>query len=372
MTKKEINEIKKLYKPEKSSVIRICGCYVDAEKTKVSTFKDAFMSLPEEETFKYYEIFKKTLSGTLGKNLLNMEFPIDEEMPGGKQSFLMQLRESELGDSALLNNFYDKVIENYQHDGNYLILLIYDTYDIPFRGTDGFTMEDASEEVYKYILCSICPVDLDKPGLSYTAEKKTFINKIRDWMVKMPESGFVFPAFNDRSTDIHNILYYSKSAEKIHEDFIDSVLGCGEPLTAGEQKESFKALVEESLDGSQDIDVVKNVYENLNNKLSENKDNPTPVILDKAEIKTILGASGVSYEKMNAFDENFEHEFGEKDEVYASNIANTRSFDLKMPDVTVKVNPERMDLVETKEVDGRRCIVIEINDELTINGIKVR
>ncbi len=372
MIKKEIAEIKKQFTPDRCSIIRICGCYVDGERNKVSTFKEAFLSLPEEETFKYFEIFRKTLSGSLGKNLLNMEFPIEAEEEGGTQNFLMKLRDSALTDDSLLDEFYNKIIENYYHSGSYLILLIYDNYDIPGRTSDGLEMDDASDEVYKYMLCSVCPVDLEKPGLTYDANKETFVNKIRNWLVGAPGLGFIFPAFNDRSTDIHNVLYYTKSAEEIHEDFIDSILGCKEPLTAGSQKDSFHALIEETLEDSCDLETVKNIHEKLNEIIDENKDEPAPVILDKAEIKTLFGASGVSAEKMEKFDEKFDDELGEKSEVYASNIAALRSFDIKTPDVVVKVNPERMDLVETREIDGKKCLVIEINDDVTVNGINIK
>ncbi len=371
MNKKEISEIKKLYKPDKNSVVRICGCYVDGEKNKLSSFKEAFLSLPEEEIFKYFEIFKKSLSGSIGKNLINMEFPTNEEREGGTQNFLYKLYKSELKENDLLNEFYDKVIANYHHDGNYLILVIYDEYDIPFKGTDGVTMEDASSEVYKYILCSLCPVDLDKPGLSYASNEKMFKNKIRNWMVQMPKTAFLFPAFNYRTTDIHNILYYSKKSEELNDDFIESVLGCREPLTAKSQKENFQAFIEETLEETCDMEAVKNIRENINRRLSETEESAA-LTLDKADIKTILGESGVSAEKMKEFDNNFDECFGDTCKLHASNVVNERSFEIKTPSVTIKVDPERTDLVKTREIDGRKYIVVEINDNVLVDGIKVK
>lgn len=211
MIKQEINEIKRLYTPSNCSITRICGCYVDGEKNKKTEFREAFLSLPEEEIFKYFELLRKTLSGSPGKNLLDLEFPLASEEEGGTQEFLLRLRESRLKDDALLEEFYDKVISSYEYVGNYLILLIHDAYDVPGKTSDGLTMDDASDTVYEYILCSICPVNLSKPGLSYDATANEFHNRVRDWIVEMPEAGFLFPAFNDRASDIHSVLYYSKN-----------------------------------------------------------------------------------------------------------------------------------------------------------------
>lgn len=215
MTKQEINEIKKLFTAKNCSITRICGCYVDGEKNKKTELNQAFLALPEEEMFKYFEILRKSLSGSIGKNLLNLDFPTDSEIDGGTQEFLLRLRDSRLKDDALLEQFYNRIIESYEYVGNYLILLIHDAYDVPGRTKDGIEMDDASDEVYEYILACICPVDLSKTGLSYNAAENTFQNRIRDWVVGMPDAAFLFPAFNDRSTDLHSTLYYSNMVRSV-------------------------------------------------------------------------------------------------------------------------------------------------------------
>ncbi|MDE6976161.1 MAG: DUF4317 domain-containing protein, partial [Lachnospiraceae bacterium] len=238
MIKQEINEIKRLFTPNSCSITRICGCYVDGEKNKKTEFKEAFLSLPEEEIFKYFELLRKALSGSVGKNLLNLGFPTDSETDGGTQEFLFRLRESKLKDEALLEEFYDRIIASYEFVGNYLILLIHDAYDVPGKTTDGLTMEDASDTVFEYILCCICPVVLSKPGLSYDAEINEFHNRMRDWVVNMPETGFLFPAFNDRASDIPSVIYYSKNPDELHSEFVEGILGCALSLSAGVQKEA--------------------------------------------------------------------------------------------------------------------------------------
>ena len=371
MIKQEINEIKRLYTPSACSITRICGCYVDGEKNKKTEFKEAFLSLPEEEIFKYFELLRKTLSGSLGRNMLNLEFPLASEESGGTQEFLSRLRESKLKDDALLEEFYDRVISHYEYVGNYLILLIHDAYDVPGKTTDGLTMEDASDTVYEYILCCICPVNLSKPGLSYDAPSNEFHNRIRDWVVEVPDTGFLFPSFNNRSADVHGTLYYSKNTEELHPEFVDGILGCALPLSAGTQKETFQALITETLGEDAHYDVVKSIHENLTEMIEEHKEIPEPLMLDKQQVKNLFEKSGVREERLINFDSLYDEAAGEDTALFVDNVANRRTFEVKTPDVVIKVNPERADLVNTILMNGKRCLVIEINDQVEVNGINI-
>lgn len=371
MIKQEINELKRLYTPSNCSITRICGCYVDGEKNKKTEFKEAFLSLPEEEIFKYFELLRKTLSGSLGKNLLNLDFPLSSEQEGGTQAALLALRDSKLKDDALIEEFYDRVINTYEYVGNYLILLIHDAYDVPGKTTDGLTMDDASDTVFEYIMCCICPVNLSKPGLSYDNINNEFHNRIRDWVVEMPETGFLFPSFNDRATDIHSTLFYSKNPEEAHSEFVENILGCTMPLSAGTQKEAFQALIEETLGDEVEYEVVKNIHENLTEMIEEHKEIPEPLTLDKHQVKSLFEKSGVKEEKLTDFDKLYDAAAGEDTSLFVNNVANVRTFEVKTPDVVVKVNPERADLVNTLQIDGKRCLVIEINDHVEVNGITI-
>lgn len=372
MNKKEISEIKKQFTPANCAITRIRGCYVDGEKNKKAEIKEAFLSLSEEEMFKYFEIFRKTLSGTLGKNLLNMEFPLEQESEGGTQNFLLKLRQSKLQDDTLAEAFFDKIIENYDYAENYYIILIHAVYDIPGKSTDGQEMFDASDEIYDHLLCSICPVNLSKAGLCYNAETNNIEDRIRDWIVEMPDLGFLFPVFNDRSTDIHGVLYYTKNAEQLRSTFVDEILGCTTPLSAGGQRDSFNALVEETLGDDCAYDTVINIHEKLNELVEAQKELPDPVVLTKSEVKRLFEDCGVEEKKLESFDEQYEIAAGEKSSLVASNITNTRRVEIKTPDVVIHVNPERADLVETREIDGRRCLIIPMEDNVEVNGIHVR
>ena len=372
MNKKEILEIRKQYTHERCSISRICTCYVDGEKNIKTTMKEAFLSLPEEETFKYFNIFKQTLSGTLGKNLLNLEFPLDAENPGGPQEFLLKLRDSRLQDDALLEEFYNKIIETWYFPENYYIILIHVAYDIPGKSSDGSEMFDASDEVYEYLLCSLCPVKLSKPGLFYNTEHNQIENRIRDWVVEPPVKGFLFPAFNDRSSDIHGMLYFSKQAEELQPDFMESMFGCPLPLTAKSQKESFNTLISDTLGEEADYEMVKTIHEHLTEMVEETKDSPDPLVLTRPDVKRLFELSGVPEEKMESFDRAYEAAAGEDTPLLASNIASGRSFSIETPDIVIKVNPERTDLIETRIIDGKECLVITVNDHIEVNGINVR
>ena len=429
MTKQDISEIKKLFTPRNCSITRICGCYVDGDKNKKAELKQAFLALPEEEMFKYFEILRKVLSGTLGKNLLTLDFPLALEMagmtapekgsskispdaaaeggplsdtsesdgslpdtaesgsilphaalpdaagpdaPSNTHEFLMRLKDSKLKDEALLEEYYDRIIENYEYVGNYLILIVHDVYDVPGRTTDGIDMDDASDEIYEYILSCICPVELSKPGLSYDAEENTFHNRNRDWVVSLPETGFLFPAFNDRGTDIHSVLYYSKNPEELREAFVEQLLGCPLPMSAESQKETFQSLIEDTLGEDCGIEMVKNIHDRFTELAEEHKEAPEPVVLDKNEVKTILADSGVANEKLSEFDRHYDETAGENASLLMSNVMNTRSFEVKTPDVVIKVSPDRTDLIETRTIDGRECLVIALDGSILVNGIAVR
>lgn len=371
MNKKEVSEIKKLMAPDRSAITRICGCYVDGEKRKRTELKEAFLSIPQEEMFKYFEIFRKTLSGTIGKNLINLDFPMEQEFENGTQKFLLRLRDSQLKDDALLEEFYDKIIESYYYEENYYIILIHGAYDIPKRGSDNLELDDASDYVYEYLLCSICPVKLSKAGLYYNTQNNTIEERIRDWIVEVPDSGFLFPAFHDRNTDIHSMLYYSKNPKELQESLIEDVFGCLAPLTANEQKESFQSLLEETLKDHCDYETIRNVHEKLTEQMKEKEeqDASSPITLNRTEVKKIL--EHASNTDLEDFDQAFDASVGEKTELLAANITNTQKFEIKTPEVTIKVASDRTDLVETKVIDGVPCIVIQITDQIQVNGVHV-
>lgn len=371
MISREILEIKKQFTPENCTISRMCMCYVDHEKNRQYEDARSFLTLQEEETFKYLEIFKQTLTGTLGKKLINMEFPLSQEEPGGTQEFLYRLRESKLNDEVLIDEFYNKIIDNFDYGENYYIILIHATYDVPGKATDGSEMFDASDNIYEYILCSICPVKLAKAGLSYDVDQNAVVGRTRDWVVEPPMKGFLFPAFNDRTADIHQALYFTKKPEELQPKLIEELLGSDIPLSAKNQKATFNEVISTTLGSECDLEMAKIIHDQLQDMVEINKSEPEPLELDKYDMRLLLEKSGVSDEKLDKVEQVFEDVAGEKRRLMATNVASTRKFTIEMPDVWIKVSPDRTDLVQTKIIDDRKCIVIPINDHVEVNGLEL-
>lgn len=329
--------------------------------------------------FKYINIFRSCLSGSLGRNLINLEFPIEQEKEGGTQEFLLRLRDSRLEDDELIEQFYNKVIEYYEYAENYYIILAHAAYDIPGITSDGMEMDDSSIYVYEHLICCICPVKLEKSNLCYNAEANTIETTIRDWLVDVPAHGFLFPAFNDRNTDIHSMLYYTRKSENPNTSFMDNMFACRRPLTSKEQSGVFQTIIEQSLGSECCFDTVKSIHDNLSEMIEEQKDLPEPVILDKNDVKGLLVKSGIKEENLSDFDENYERIFhtdenepASETNLSAANITNMRNLEVKTTDVVIKVKPERSDLIETRIIDGIPYILIQVNEHVELNGVIVK
>ena len=316
MKKKDILELKKRFKKDDCTFTKMCGCYVDGEKNMVLKFNETFLSLEEEEFFKYLEIAKKVLSGTIGNNILELEFPYAEEADGGRQYELMKLKRSQLKDEDLLNNFYEKVIESYDYTGNFLILLFHDAYDVIIKTTDNSKL-DESEEVYEYILCAICPVSLSKPGLGYFEDDNRIGARIRDWVVELPANGFVFPAFSNRSADVNSIMYYTKNAKDTHPEFMEEVLGCPSKQTATEQKEVFTNIIKNAIgtDDEKSNKLLMEIQDNLNTMVDDyksvNDKDSEPIVLTNNAITDILVESGIPKDITSKIEKCYTQEFGD-------------------------------------------------------------
>lgn len=372
MNKKEIAEIRKQFKTEKSTISRMCCCYVNHEKEKVMEQSGRFLTLPEEELFKYFEIFRQTLGGTLGKNLLNLGFPLEEEAPGGAGHYLLQLRDSKLEDEQLVSEFFDRIIANYTYAENYLILLIYGDYDVPGKASDGLEMFDASDTVYSHILVSICPVTLTKPGLSYYPDANELRTRIRDWVVEKPMNGFLFPSFTDRTANIHETLYFCAKPEEPQADFIQMILGNALPMSAGGQRDTFRDLASDAMGETCDFETAVTLQQNLNEMLEAAKENPEPLELTRTDVETLFTTSGIPDENMADFARNFEAMAGEHAVFAANNIAEPKKFRVESPGVKISVDPTYIDLLETRVIDGRPCLVIPVDSHIEVNGVTVR
>lgn len=294
MNKREILELKKRFKKDATTVSRVCGCYVDADKNIVSTFNENFLGLPDEDLFKYIDILKKSLGGKFGNNLFDIEFSTESEKHGGNQQILMAIRDSDLKNDDMLTSFYEHIIDVYCHAGNYLILLFIDNYDVMTKTSDNQKL-DESEEVYKYIICSVCPVDLSKPALGYKEKENTIASRTRDWVVGAPESAFLFPAFNDRSTDIHSALFFTKKPVDIHTEFIDAVLQSKDIVSQDDKRDRFMNCVVNSVKDDSS-ETLLNVYSEISNKAVDDGLSLDDYDMTAEDLKNTLMENNISSE----------------------------------------------------------------------------
>ncbi len=373
MDKKAVTEIKKCFRKTDCRIDRMRGCYVDENKEKINTLHDTFLALQDEEMSKYCELFKKSMTGRFGRNLFNAGFPLAEEQPGGHQAMLYALQQSALKDDTLVEDFFDRVIANYNFPGKYLILLSHGVYDIPAKTKDGIMLDDASDYVYSFILCSICPVTLLKEGLCYDAAARTFLSRSDDWGVQKPDTAFLFPAFNDRNTDLHELLYFTRDGVERHEELTTEVLGVELPRAEKEQQDVFRSVIEETLGRDCDFEAVKNISDSVNQLLKQGEDAETEVCLTKRDMRVLLEDSGASEDQMRKFEAVYDEAVGEDDApIPAENVADTRNLVIKSDNLRISVKAEVSEIVETRIIDGREYILIPVSDNLELNGIRIR
>ena len=371
MDKKAIAEIRKLMTMNNCRIDKIRGCYVDENREIVTELRETFLALEESTVEKYCEIFRQTLGGKPGRNLFNLEFPLAEEEAGGRQDLLYRLQKSGLEDSTLVRAFFDRVIETAQFPDKYLILLAHGIYDIPGRTSDGIDMDDASDYVYDFILCSICPVILLKEGLCYDSEKMCFLDRRSDWAVQRPDAGFLFPAFNDRGSDIHQLLYFVRRPDEMHPELSDDLLGCPMPLPEEDQRGVFKNVVEATLGRDCGFENVKNIHEAIGQLIEQEKDSGEPPQIEKVQLRRILYENGAADDALETFDAVFDDSVGEGGALMAENAADTKKLEIKTPSLRITVKAEMADMIKTRFIDGIEYLTIPVADDIEVNGIRI-
>ena len=373
MNTKEIGEIRRRIRKERSNMTAIYGCYVNEGKEIVSSFRLSTGMMSENESDKYFGLLRRSLSGTIGKNLIDLSFKTAQVADSPEHKLLMDLRASALADPEKLDVFYRKVVESVIMDTGYLILIGCDVYDVPFKSKDDAFQADSSEETYKYLLCAICPVKQTKPNLHYVPESKEFHDGGMMNVVSAPELGFLFPAFDNRSTNIYNVLYYNHSPKENHETFASTLFNTPVPKPAAEQKKTFEALLSTALDDECDMDVVQTVHEQICQRIELHKESkvPEPLLVTKEDVKEVLSSCGISEEHVAKFSVDFDEVFGFEADLHPKNIIDNKRFEVKLPDVSIKVAPDRTDLIETRVIGGVKYILISAEENVEVNGVSI-
>ncbi len=374
MNEREVAELRRRFRQDRSGISRVRGCYVNENREIVSRFDQSLGVLTQEENEKLLQLLRRTLTGALGKNLLDITFATQQVVHGSEHRRLMGLRASELRDEEALESLFQAMIRALDLEGNYMILLAHDAYDVPYRGKDGEDQADASSEVFSYLVCAVCPVKLTKPALSYQVQAGEFRTRTADWVVSPPELGFLFPAFDDRSANIYDALYYSKDVKNVHEDLIGAVFAAPAPMPAAAQQESFRGVLGEALEEDCCLPVVQAVHDQLCGLMEDHKESRDPELLTigKGEVKQALAANGVSQEHIQAFERQYDQAFGPDAQLSPRNLVDPKKLELKTADVTIKVNPERGDLVQTRILNGVKYILVRVEEGVEVNGVPVQ
>lgn len=373
MTEKEVAELRRRFRADKSNITRVWGCYVNGQKEIISEFDQSIAMMGQEEGEMLLQTLRRTLSGMLGKNLMDIEFTTAQVADSDEHRLLMTMRNTELNDPNSRRTFYQKAIESLNIEGNYLILLAYDAYDVPYRGKDGEVDAESSSEVFRYILCSICPVKLTKAALSFSARENAFGHLNPDWAISPPETGFLFPAFDERSTNLYNALYYTKDPACGQAAFVEKLFHTAPPMPATVQMESFQSMLSDTLEEDCSYEVVHAVHDRFCEMMEEHKANKIaePLTVSKETVKQILTTNGVEEERVRAFEKRYDHVFGEETDLPPRNLLNAKQMEITLPEVTIHVRSERTDLVETRIIDGARYILIRAEDEVVVDGVPI-
>ena len=373
MNTKEIGEIRRHLRRERSNITAIYGCYVNENKEIISQFRQSTGMMPENEAEKYFAVLRRTLSGTIGKNLIDITFKTAQVAGSPEHKLLMTLRDSKLNDEEARDQLCRKIIESVHMEENYLILLACDTYDVPFKSKDDSFQKDNSEEVYTYILCTICPVKQTKANLHYVPEEKLFHDGAMNYMVSAPALGFLFPAFDNRSTNIYNALYYTHDTKSGQEALVEAIFNAPIAKPAAEQKKSFEALLTTSLGEECSLDVVQTVHDELCQRIDMHKEAkiPDPLMISKEDVKEVLTSCGVSEKNISKFSVDYDEVFGFEADLHPKDIIDDKHFELKTPDVVIKVAPDRSDLIETRVIGGVKYILIPADEAVEVNGVNI-
>lgn len=366
MNIKEVAEIRRHIRRDRSNMTAIYGCYVNDNKEIVSEFRCSTAMMSENEGDKYFGLLRKTLSGTIGKNLIDISFKTSQVMESPEHKLLMELRQSNLDKEDLRMTFYRRVMESVSLDQSYLIVLGCESYDVPFK-------QEGKEETYKFILCAICPVKLTKATLHYVPEEKIFHDGGITNVVANPEIGFLFPAFDDRATNIYNALYYTRNVKEGQDAFADAIFRTQIPKPANTQKKSFEAILSNALAEECSLDVVQSVHEQLAQRIALHKESkiPEPLQVSKEDVKEVLAGCGISDAHLAKFSLDYDEIFGFEADLYPKNIIDEKRFEVKLPDVSIKIAPDRTDLIETRVIGGRKYILIDAEEDVEVNGVSI-
>lgn len=374
MNQKELGELRRRLRPGKNNLSHVYGCYVSPLKEIIAEVDQPLSLLNEDDVESCLALLRKALSGGLGRNLIDVEFSTRQVAEGEELKRLQTLREDKLKDTAARRAFYETVIQSLElGEDSYLILLAQESYDVPFRTRNNETLDDASDTVYSYLLCAVCPMREGKPGLGYVPNENALHVKTAGRLAAPPEVGFLWPAFDDRAANLYNALYYARKPELLHGEFLSGVFGTEPPLSAPEQREAFETALTDALGAECSMELVQAVHEQLRERIELHKESqdPDPLTVTAADVGGMLRECGVETERVSAFQDYCDQRLGEGAAVDPSNLIDSKRFQIKAGEITITVKPELSGQVESRVLEGRTYLLIPAGDGVEVNGLPV-
>lgn len=371
MNEREISQIRRRMRPEKNNIGRICGCYVNDKHVIISEFNQNLGLISSNEAEEILSVLRKTLSGSLGRNLIEVSFSNQQVLEGEEHKLLSALRSSSLSDTDAVKQFFEKAVSSIELEGSYLLLLANDKYDI-FTYNE-FGEKNESPDVFSYIICAVCPIKSSKPTLGYNVTENKFKNVIRDSLVSSPELGFMFPTLSDNKANIYESLFYTRNVSESHKAFTDAVFRSELPKPATEQTESIASILNNTVAEDCNLELVQVLQSQLIEITEDHKNNKTeePLVITSKDIGSLLRCGGIGEETIEEFSKSFKDDFGEDAKVSPTNILDIKKLEVRTPEVTVKVAPEYSDFVETRVIDGTKYILIRADGDVEVNGIRI-
>lgn len=373
MNKKETAEIKKNFSDKSGFFImeRVLTAFIDAEKNLRYHNVSSCLTMPVEEHDVYDETLKKVLNTNVGKAFVEYEFPNETYDEGQPQNILYTLLTSELKDDVACEEFLNHIANNIAYTGPFAVITAYCTYTIRKKDkNDEFA--EGEDEMYRYILTAICPVNTSKDGFVFDSFNNEITKKVNTELIisKAPSDGFLYPVFSNRSSDINHVMYYTKNIKSPNVSVVENVLGCTFVMSAESEKNSFQSILKNVVGDDLDYMLIKTVNEKIQEVVEDNKEDTDRVVIDNARLKDILVDVGLPEERVNMVEPVYEKVCGNAP-LTAANLVETKTV-LTSPGITVNIKPSAADKVRTSVVEGRRCLLIDIDDPtIEINGLPV-
>lgn len=371
MNEKDIAEIRRRYRTDKNNISKIVCAYVNEKQEIVSISNISVGEMTVDETDSVFSVFRKMFSGE-GKKFIDVSIPPKNVPDGETYKTLDTLRKTMIKDDDAVKELFTRIATSYKTDGDFMILLTAERYDV-FNFTKDGEQEEESTEVFDYIVCCVCPMKKTKSALMFDAPESRFCNVALKSLISAPEWGFMFPAFERRKANIYSVGYYTRDLKDNRPEVAAAVFESNIPMPAADQKKTFGAVLSQAIDKDCSLDVVQNVHSQFCELISEHKQSKDtePLTVSKGAVKRLLRAGGVPEERIEDFGNTFDREFGSATELRPKNIVDEKKFEVTTADVSVKVAPEKKELVSTRVIDGVKYILIRADTGVEVNGVNI-